>query len=137
MLVKLGIILVSTLNKNEIEYTYIFHFSLTKVWNPVSTVYPDFTNPKTLDYWKLMLKNFHDIIPFDGAWLDMNEPSNFFQGSIDGCPDSELENPPYLPNVLEKSLSKKTLCMTAKQYAGLHYDLHNIYGTSETNVTSR
>lgn len=29
---------------------------------------------------------------------DMNEPSSFVQGSEEGCPDSELENPPYTPS---------------------------------------
>ncbi|XP_044761295.1 lysosomal alpha-glucosidase-like [Coccinella septempunctata] len=109
---------------------------VAQVWNPVSTAYPDFTNPKSHDYWKLMMKSFHDVVPFDGAWLDMNEPSNFLKGSMYGCPESELEDPPYLPRVLEGSLSKKTICMTAKQYAGLQYNLHNLYGISETNVTS-
>lgn len=27
----------------------------------------------------------------------MNEPSNFIRGSQQGCPDNELENPPYVP----------------------------------------
>ncbi|XP_045463222.1 lysosomal alpha-glucosidase-like isoform X2 [Harmonia axyridis] len=110
---------------------------IAKVWNPVSTVYPDFTHPKTFEYWKLMMKSFHDDVAFDGAWLDMNEPSNMIQGSLNGCPDSELETPPYLPNVLENSLNKKTICMTAKQYAGVQYDLHNVFGISETNITSK
>ena len=27
----------------------------------------------------------------------MNEPSNFVEGSIHGCPDNTLENPPFIP----------------------------------------
>ncbi|KAL1517514.1 hypothetical protein ABEB36_001270 [Hypothenemus hampei] len=107
-----------------------------KVWNPISTVWPDFTHPNTVDYWTQMLKDFHNVIPFDGAWIDMNEPSNFYSGAIDGCPKSDLENPPYVPNVLGGVLNQNTICMTAKQYAGLHYDVHNLYGISEGIVTS-
>lgn len=37
-------------------------------------------------------------LPTSGPLLqDMNEPSNFVKGSVDGCPDSDLENPPYVP----------------------------------------
>lgn len=40
-------------------------------------------------------------MPIAGASLqDMNEPSNFVRGSVDGCPDSDLENPPYVPGEL-------------------------------------
>lgn len=27
----------------------------------------------------------------------MNEPSNFVRGSEHGCPNNDLENPPYVP----------------------------------------
>lgn len=70
-----------------------------------------------------MVSEFHAQVPFDGMWIvsaasslpgytpsfwgpaqltirlfqDMNEPSNFIRGSQQGCPDNELENPPYVP----------------------------------------
>lgn len=63
----------------------------------------------------------------------MNEPSNFFDGTPDGCPDSSYEKPQYTPG--GNSLSKKTLCMTAKHYLSLHYNEHNIYGYREAVAT--
>lgn len=83
-----------------------------------------------------MLTNLHDSFPFDGAWIDMNEPSNFLSGSFNGCPNSSLENPSYLPAVYGGQLNYKTMCMTAQHYAGLHYNVHNIYGFTEAIVTS-
>ncbi|KAJ8950170.1 hypothetical protein NQ314_008023 [Rhamnusium bicolor] len=109
---------------------------LGKVWNGVSTVWPDFTHPNTVDYWTLMLKNLHQQILFDGAWIDMNEPSNFLSGSFTGCPKSSLESPPYLPGIDGGVINYKTMCMSAKHYAGLHYDVHNLFGFTEAIVTS-
>lgn len=28
---------------------------------------------------------------------DMNEPDSFVQGCVEGCPDSDLDSPPYVP----------------------------------------
>uniref|UniRef100_A0A8C1DSV3 Lysosomal alpha-glucosidase n=2 Tax=Cyprinus carpio TaxID=7962 RepID=A0A8C1DSV3_CYPCA len=67
-----------------------------KVW-PGPTAFPDFTNPTTQDWWTDCIRVFHSKVPVDGLWIDMNEPSNFVQGSVDGCPDSDLEKPPYTP----------------------------------------
>lgn len=83
-----------------------------------------------------MLKSLHDQIAFDGAWIDMNDPSNFLSGSFSGCPNSPLEKPPYTPAVDGGYLNYKTLCMTAKHYIGLHYDVHNLYGIAEAIVTN-
>ncbi|KAF7273588.1 lysosomal alpha-glucosidase-like [Rhynchophorus ferrugineus] len=107
-----------------------------KVWNRESTVWPDFTDPNTVDYWTLMLKNFHEQVAYDGAWIDMNEPSNFLSGSFNGCPKSPLESPPYVPAVDGGYLNYKTMCMTAKHKAGLHYDVHNLFGFAEAIITS-
>lgn len=94
---------------------------LFQVW-PGSSAFPDFTNPETLDWWQDMVAEFHAQVPFDGMWIvsvapalgvpglwaqpplptgplsqDMNEPSNFVRGSEHGCPNNDLENPPYVP----------------------------------------
>lgn len=34
---------------------------------------------------------------------DMNEPSSFVQGSVDGCPDSDHERPHYTPSKCTRS----------------------------------
>nr|CAD7427821.1 unnamed protein product [Timema monikensis] len=107
-----------------------------KVWNPVDTVWPDFTHPKTVDYWLNQLKSMHDKFQFDGAWIDMNEPSNFWSGSTRGCENNSLDYPPYTPGVLGGKLFFRTLCMNSEQHAGKHYDVHNLYGFTEAIVTS-
>lgn len=70
----------------------------------------------------------------------MNEISNFVQGSLYGCDnntiDYSLNHPPYVPGVDGGDLNYKTVCMSGKQYAGSHYDVHNIYGFAESMVTS-
>lgn len=68
----------------------------------------------------------------------MNEPSNFVNGDWEGCKfinSSNWENPQYTPNVASGKLNYKTICMSANQHAGLHYDLHNLYGFSEAITT--
>lgn len=54
-----------------------------KVW-PGFTLFPDFTNPGTTDYWISQLATFHSKIPFDGIWIDMNEVANFCDGDCPG-----------------------------------------------------
>ncbi|NXE56562.1 LYAG glucosidase, partial [Casuarius casuarius] len=101
-----------------------------KVW-PGPTAFPDFTNPETREWWYDMVKDFHDQVPFDGMWLDMNEPSNFVEGSQDGCPSNSLEEPPYVPGVFGERLQAGTICASSQQYLSSHYNLHNLYGLTE------
>uniref|UniRef100_A0A8C5KMD1 Lysosomal alpha-glucosidase n=1 Tax=Jaculus jaculus TaxID=51337 RepID=A0A8C5KMD1_JACJA len=107
-----------------------------KVW-PGSTAFPDFTNPETLDWWQDMVAEFHAQVPFDGMWIDMNEPSNFVRGSEQGCPDNELENPPYVPGVIGGTLQAATICASSHQFLSTHYNLHNLYGLTEAIASTR
>ncbi|XP_074900238.1 lysosomal alpha-glucosidase isoform X1 [Buteo buteo] len=101
-----------------------------KVW-PGPTAFPDFTNPETHEWWHDMVKDFHDQVPFDGMWIDMNEPSNFVEGSQDGCPNNSLEQPPYVPGVFGGRLRAGTICASSQQYLSSHYNLHSLYGLTE------
>ena len=51
------------------------------VW-PVQFSYPEFNHPNVSEYWGNFVKELHDLIQFDGLWLDMNEPSAFVNGEI-------------------------------------------------------
>lgn len=105
-----------------------------QVW-PGESVWPDFFHPNATTYWTTLFKTYHDTLPFDGAWLDMNDPANFIDGAKEGCPLNSLESPQYTIGSTGDPLRHKTLCMSAKHYSGLHYDLHNIYALSETKTT--
>ncbi|XP_047435014.1 lysosomal alpha-glucosidase isoform X1 [Mugil cephalus] len=106
-----------------------------KVW-PGLTAYPDFSDEATHEWWYDNLRRFHENVPFDGLWIDMNEPSNFLDGSTNGCPSSPLENPPYTPGVLQGLLRAKTLCATAQQKQSIHYNMHSLYGLMEAKASA-
>lgn len=106
-----------------------------KVW-PGLTAFPDFSDHVTHEWWHDNLKRFHDKVPFDGLWIDMNEPSNFMDGSTKGCPENTLENPPYTPGVLGGSLRAKTVCASAQQKMSSHYNMHSLYGLMEAKASS-
>lgn len=68
----------------------------------------------------------------------MNEISNFVDGSLYGCEpaNNTLDNPPYVPNILGGYLNYHTVCMSGKQFASSHYDIHNLHGFAESMITS-
>ncbi|XP_060910669.1 lysosomal alpha-glucosidase [Labrus mixtus] len=106
-----------------------------QVW-PGLTAYPDFSDEVTHEWWYDNLQRFHEKVPFDGLWIDMNEPSNFMDGSTIGCPSNSLENPPYMPGVLGGLLRAKTLCATAQQKQSIHYNIHSLYGLMEAKASA-
>ena len=74
---------------------------------------------------------------------DMNEPSNFVDGSDSGCttkPEEAgyaLDHPPYTPPLFDAELASRTVCPSARHAAGTHYDLHNLYSYTETVVSHK
>lgn len=106
-----------------------------KVWNDSGrTVFPDFSNPKSIDYWTQLFKKFYKEFEFDGAWIDMNDISNFVDGSLDGCPvDNDQEQTPYRPG--GQNLQSKTLCLSAQHKGGSELYMHNLYSFYEAIAT--
>nr|XP_040145527.1 maltase-glucoamylase, intestinal [Ictidomys tridecemlineatus] len=106
-----------------------------EVW-PGKTVFPDYTNPNCAVWWTKEFELFHSEVEFDGIWIDMNEVSNFVDGSVSGCSKNNLNYPPFTPRVLDGYLFSKSLCMDAVQHWGKQYDVHNLYGYSMAIATA-
>ena len=108
------------------------------------SAWPDYFKESTVDWWVEELEKFYDLVPYDGIWIDMNEPSNFQDGSFQGCPDNTLENPPFVPKMSCEcgDMVNKTICMSSIQYPFgeneepvNHYDAHSLYGHSMSSAT--
>ncbi|XP_017355270.2 maltase-glucoamylase, intestinal, partial [Cebus imitator] len=106
-----------------------------EVW-PGHTVFPDYTNPNCAVWWAKEFELFHNQVEFDGIWIDMNEASNFVDGSVLGCSANNLNYPAFIPRILDGCLFCKTLCMDAVQHWGKQYDVHNLYGYSMAVATA-
>ncbi|KAL5015728.1 hypothetical protein ScPMuIL_005317, partial [Solemya velum] len=132
--------------------TYKNDNMLGYVWPKGKVVFPDFFKPATRDYWAQLISDHHQRINFDGLWIDMNEPANFgtneerpFNWPEDAkpywslkCINNKWDDPPYKPkSIYGPRLSDKTLCMSAVQNDSqlLHYNVHNLYGWSQTEPT--
>ncbi|XP_074657412.1 sucrase-isomaltase, intestinal-like [Tubulanus polymorphus] len=106
-----------------------------KVWPPTNVYYPDFTNPDAEKWWIDQCTKFHNTIQYDGLWIDMNEPANFYWGTKDGCPWNKWNNPPYFPKIYGPVLHYKTLCPEHMHRLSRHYDVHSLYGWSQAPPT--
>ncbi|ESO11524.1 hypothetical protein HELRODRAFT_96716 [Helobdella robusta] len=121
--------------QNVFIRNYTGHILQGQVW-PGPTVYPDFTHPNATSWWLKDAEDFHKVLPYDGLWIDMNEPSNFVSGSSVGCTMNNLDRPPFVPAISgDGTLEFKTLCGSARQHVSTHYNLHNMYGLHEAMAT--
>lgn len=131
---------------------------LGQVW-PGPVYFPDFLHPNATEWWTKETQLFHDQVPFDGMWIDMNEVSNFCTGTscawngtiVDDltscylqCPDKDnhtkYDVPGYKINHYGdyQGLGYKTAAMTVKHHDGtLEYNAHNLYGIAEALATNK
>ncbi|KJH46330.1 glycosyl hydrolase, family 31 [Dictyocaulus viviparus] len=137
------------------------------VWPDRHVAFPDFldTTGTTTKWWIQEFVGFWKKVPYDGIWIDMNEPSNFgtnerhpwyFEKSDHSdleplmCPtrsgskDSEWDMPPYQTHSVynygkDAYLATKTLCMMAVQANGTQrfFNVKNLYGWSEAKATQQ
>ena len=121
-----------------IKSNYTKQNLIGKVW-PGKTVYPDFFNPKSESFWNEGLRNYYKIIPYDGIWLDMNEPTNLQEeGKCRGeiIDDSQCtkdkniyfeDDLPYIPGY--RTGSNKKLSDKSISENGLIYGNKTVYNT--------
>ncbi|KQK02530.1 alpha-xylosidase 1 [Brachypodium distachyon] len=135
---------------------------LAQVW-PGPVYFPDFLNPNGASWWIDEVRRFHELVPVDGLWIDMNEVSNFCTGkctipTTHKCPvpnskepwlccldcknltNTRWDDPPYKINASGKSapLGYNTIATSATHYNGiLEYNAHSLYGFSQAIATHK
>ncbi|KAJ3673812.1 hypothetical protein LUZ60_005804 [Juncus effusus] len=135
---------------------------LAQVW-PGPVNFPDFLNPNGVSWWVDEISRFHQLVPVDGLWIDMNEASNFCWGKCtmptthqcpvpksttpwDCCLDCQnitstrWDDPPYKINAsgFSAPLGFNTIVTSAVHFDGtLEYNAHSLYGFSQTIATHK
>uniref|UniRef100_A0A915PSC0 alpha-glucosidase n=1 Tax=Setaria digitata TaxID=48799 RepID=A0A915PSC0_9BILA len=140
---------------------------LSVVWPDWHVAFPDFLDPEpsTAEWWIEEFKLFHEMLPFDGIWIDMNEPAAFGTNEYHPfyfddqdrpakiiplkCPvskgTSKYDKPPYETwstyayNFAEAHLSNKTVCLSGMTNRRTQrvYNTKNLYGLAETIITQK
>ncbi|WJX21413.1 NAD(P)H-dependent D-xylose reductase (XR) [Trifolium repens] len=148
---------------NDVFIKYEGEPFMAMVW-PGAVYFPDFLNPKTVSWWGDEIRRFHELVPIDGLWIDMNEVSNFCTGKCTipkerFCPlqgeklpnstccldctnitSTRWDDPPYRINASGKEvpIGYKTIATSAVHYNGvLEYDAHSLFGFSEAIATHK
>ncbi|CAF0830464.1 unnamed protein product [Didymodactylos carnosus] len=110
------------------------------VWPPGKAVFPDFFYPPTKSWWLNQIVTWHNTLNFDAIWIDMPWNWPYSTPWSLHCPtDEQWDAPPYHPAIWGDVMSDKTICMLALQTDGnttyRHYDIHSLFGWSETIAT--
>lgn len=108
-----------------------------QVW-AVDAAFPDWFAKGAGDYWGQMMSAFHDMVGFNGVWLDMNEASNMLCTGT--CYDDQkaampVQNElPYIPS--GRDLQTQSISLDAVHADGtIELDAHSLYGTMEVHNT--
>ncbi|KAJ4977392.1 hypothetical protein NE237_002498 [Protea cynaroides] len=115
--------------RNDTQY-------LGDVW-PGNVYFPDFLNPAADTFWAGEIAAFHQLLPVDGLWIDMNEISNFISSA--SFPNSTLDDPPYTINNAgtRRPINEKTVPATSLHFSNItEYNAHNMYGFLESRSTN-
>ena len=112
---------------------------VAKVW-PGHPVFPDWFYPNSTEYWSLMFNEFSKTVPFDGLWVDMNEPSSFCQGK---CDDFDISKKSFIYEKVElpfhpsnRDPSRNTIFLETKHYDGsTEFSGHSLFGYSNSKAT--
>ena len=117
-------------------------------------LFPNFFANRTVQWWTDEIRRFSAAAGGpDGIWIDVNEPSAIHTNANGGlqCPRTPLDFPPY-PTRFTRSdfnpsgtMADHTICMASVHAADLdgaaaansyrHYDVHSLYGWSQSRAT--
>ncbi|XP_054167613.1 sucrase-isomaltase, intestinal-like [Oppia nitens] len=120
------------------------------VWPRGPAAFPDFFKNRTAVWWQKWMNDMYTTLDlkFDAIWIDMNEPYNFGPDASDPetyCPENKYDMPSIriqsiYGNGNVTHLGQKTVCMCTVQGENdeyLNYDVHSLYGYSESVVTQK
>lgn len=49
-----------------------------KVWPDEPVYFPDYSKPSAIEWWELLIEEFHDLLEYDGLWIVCDGLQNFF-----------------------------------------------------------
>ena len=112
---------------------------LGKSW-PGDVVYVDWLKDNAQSYWVSQMKTLHDKLDYDGMWINMNEASNFCDGSCSLAHKKQIKDPIqdylfYTPGA--RNLNTKSVSIDAVHSDGTkEFEAHSLYGFYMSMATS-